>query len=98
MKTRAEILDEAKRLVTVDRAATHGGAEDSFGLIAKFWSDYLGIPISTVDVAAMEILLKLARIRGNAGHIDSWVDVAGYGALGGEIAGLIHHPAVAVGR
>ena len=34
----------------------------------------------------MMVLLKVARIKGNAQHADSWVDIAGYSALGGEIA------------
>ena len=84
---RTEILDTAKQYVTVDRAATHGnGAEDSFQTIADFWSAYLGRSVSTSDVCAMMCLLKLARIQGNPEHIDSWVDLAGYGSLGGERA------------
>ena len=85
---RSDILDTAKQYVTVDRAATHGnGAEDSFQTIADFWSAYLGRSVSTSDVCAMMCLLKLARIKGNAEHIDSWIDLAGYGSLGGEMAG-----------
>ena len=83
---RDEILDTAKHYITVDRAATHGGAEDSFGLIAAYWSAHLDTHVSATDVCAMMCLLKLARIKGNAEHIDSWVDCAGYAALGGEKA------------
>ena len=84
---RSEILETAKQYVTVDRAATHGNeTEDSFQTIADFWSAYLGRSISTTDVCAMMCLLKLARIKGNAEHIDSWIDLAGYGSLGGEMS------------
>ena len=83
---RSEILDQAKEYITVDRAATHGGAEDSFMTIARFWADYLDTNITREDVCVMMVLLKVARIKGNAQHADSWVDIAGYSALGGEIA------------
>lgn len=83
---RSEILDLAKEYVTVDRAATHGGAEDSFATIAAFWSSYLHREITPHDVCAMMVLLKVARVSGNPQHIDSWTDIAGYSALGGEIS------------
>lgn len=84
--TRAEILDEAKHAVTVDRAATHGNAEDGFGLIATYWSAHLDADVSATDVAVMMGLLKIARIKANPKHLDSWTDVCGYAACGGEIA------------
>lgn len=83
---RREILEVACAAVTVDRAATHGGAEDTFGRIAALWSAYLGLPVSPADAALMLALLKVARARGNPGHADNWIDLAGYAACGGEIA------------
>ena len=62
---RSVILAEALPAITVDRAATHGKAEDSFTLIAAYWSAHLGHPVSAIDVAAMMTLFKLARIKGN---------------------------------
>ena len=41
---------------------------------------------SAYDVAVMMALLKIARISENPQHMDSWVDLAGYAACGGEIA------------
>lgn len=90
MTDRGIILDTAKEYVTKDRAATHGGAEDSFGLIAEYWSAHLDTHVSATDVCAMMCLLKIARIRGNPDHLDSWIDVAGYAALGGEVTGGNH--------
>ncbi|MFG6573191.1 DUF6378 domain-containing protein [Sulfitobacter sp. 1A13353] len=84
---RSDILSTAAEYVTKDRAATHGDAEDTFAQIANLWSAYLGDEIGSTDVAAMMILLKLARIQSNPQHMDSWTDVAGYAACGGEIAG-----------
>lgn len=83
---RAAILDAARQAVTVDRAATHGDAEDNFRQIGNLWSDYLGTEISAVDVALMLALLKIARASGNPTHADNWIDLAGYAACGGEIA------------
>jgi hypothetical protein len=83
---RDQILDAAKEYVTVDRAATHGGAEDSFAMIADLWNAYLGLDIKPHDVCAMMALMKIGRIAGNPAHTDSWVDVAGYACLGGEIS------------
>lgn len=85
--TRADILDTAKEYVTRDRAATHGDAEDTFASIASLWSAYLGEEIGVTDVSLMMCLLKMARLKGNPPHLDSWIDIAGYAACGGEIAG-----------
>jgi len=83
---RTDILDAARQAVTVDRAATHGQLEDSFGLVAAYWSAHLGTPVSRSDVAVMMIQLKLARIKTSPEHADHWIDVAGYAACGGEVA------------
>jgi len=83
---RSEILDTAKQYVNVDRAAQHGDAEKNFGNIATFWSAHLDHPVTAADVAVMMTLMKLARIKANPAHLDSWVDGCGYLACGGEIA------------
>ncbi len=84
--TRGEILDTAKGYVNVDRAAVHGDAQTNFEIIAALWSAYAQHPFSTADIAVMMALMKCARIKANPGHVDSWVDLAGYAACGGEIA------------
>jgi hypothetical protein len=83
---RSEILDTAKQYVNVDRAAAHGDAERNFGVIASYWSAHLDHPVTAADVAVMMTLMKLARIKANPAHLDSWVDGCGYLACGGEIA------------
>jgi len=85
--TRAAILDEARAAVTKDRAATHGAVEQSFGQIAAIWSVRLGVAVSPAQVAIMMIDLKTVRGWSNPGHRDNWVDICGYGACGGELAG-----------
>jgi hypothetical protein len=83
---RKEILEAAVQAVTVDRAATYGGAEQSFGVIAAYWSAHLDTPVSATDVAVMMGLLKIARIKSSPAHADNWIDLAGYAACGGELA------------
>jgi hypothetical protein len=83
---RKEILDAAVQAVLVNRAATYGGAEQSFGVIAAYWSAHLDAPVSATDVAVMMGLLKIARIKSSPAHADNWVDLAGYAACGGELA------------
>ena len=85
--TRAEILDEAKKCVCEDRESQYGSPEDSFSIIAGFWSVYLEYAISPVDVAIMMSLLKIARIATGRFKADSYIDACGYIACAGEIAG-----------
>ena len=83
---RSEILDTAKQAVTVDRAATHGDAEQTFSAIAEVWSARLGQTLTPAQVAILLSDLKTCRAWGNPAHADNWVDMAGYAACGGEIA------------
>ena len=92
---RAEILGLATDCVTRDRASTHGRAEDSLGRIAALWSADLGVPLTGADVARLMVLFKVARLRGNPWHLDSWVDTAGYAAIGGELAALLEQEVAA---
>ena len=84
--TRKECLDAAAGCVLQDRNASYGGPEDSFGVIANFWSVYLGRKVYPHDVAMMMALLKIARIKGNHGYADGYIDLAGYAACGAECA------------
>ena len=86
--TRATILDAAKDCVTSDRAATHGAVEDTFGAISAVWSARLGITITPAQVCILMADLKSCRAWNNPGHVDNWVDLAGYAACGGELSGV----------
>lgn len=98
--TRAEILDAAKQCVCGQREQDYGTPESNFQLIADLWNSYLNLPynhsdanetratipeISPTDVAMMMALMKIARIKNGGGTGDSFVDLAGYAACGGEI-------------
>lgn len=94
-KTRAEILDSAKKCVCEDRNGQYGEPEDSFKNIADYWTTYIrhnfmsgaDVCIRPVDVAMMMALFKIARIETADNAItDSYVDAIGYIACGGDIA------------
>lgn len=83
--TRSDILHEAETQITGQREQDYGSPENNFALIANLWSDYLDAEVTALDVAMMMCLLKIARIKNGGGTGDSFVDVAGYAACGGEI-------------
>jgi gene 55 protein len=86
--TRKEILAEAEKCVCNGRNIQYGEPEDNFLRIATLWNAYLGkICVTPYDVAVMMCLFKIARLQGSAFEsVDSWIDMIGYAACGGEIA------------
>ena len=88
--TRKELLDKACSIVNGARDKSYGSPEDSFKCIGQMWNAYLGRrlmkKLSSSDVAAMMALLKIARISSGIYSEDSWIDLAGYAACGGECA------------
>lgn len=87
---REEILRTAEKLICGERQAQYGDAAANFGVVAKLWQAYTGLPYSVSDVAMMLALLKVARIAGGYKE-DNFVDLAGYAALAGEIAANEQH-------
>ena len=81
---RDKALDKAKALVPGDRAKDYGNAYDNHERIAKLWSAIIGVQISVRMVYLCMIALKIARLVQNEKHIDSWIDICGYGSLGSE--------------
>ncbi len=86
---RPDILYKAKQCVCGQREHEYGSPENNFQAIANLWNAYLdknGVVLTPVDVAMMMSLLKIARIKSGTATEDSFVDLAGYAACGGEIA------------
>lgn len=75
---RTILIEKAERIVNQDRNTRYGGPEESFTTIAKFWSVFLGVEVSPLQVAGCMILLKLARLKKTPTHEDSIVDGIGY--------------------
>lgn len=74
-------LKTAHDIVHGDREKTYGDPGKNLRLIAQYWSTHTGIIITETDVCIMMMLLKIARLKNNPGHDDSWIDIAGYTAL-----------------
>lgn len=90
--TRSEILEKARQCVCEDQDRQYGHPEDNFGKIAELWGAYRGEYFPVKDVAMMMALVKIARIYAGE-SIDSYVDLAGYAACGGELATEERHTA-----
>lgn len=82
--TRVKVLENAKQLVNKDRAEVYGDSKINHDRIAKFWSVILGKEITSQQVIMCMTALKLARLIETPDHTDTWTDICGYGALGGE--------------
>jgi hypothetical protein len=84
---RDKLLDEAKNLVNGPRAKDYGDAYENHERVAQLWGTILGQDVSVSQVYQCLMALKLARLIVSPTHTDSWVDIAGYASLGGEIDG-----------
>lgn len=83
--TRDEILKEAARIISSDRAEDYGPADESFKRIARLWTAYLDVAVSPMDVANMFVLSKVQRTLTSPAKTDTWMDICGYAALAGEM-------------
>ena len=79
-----KFLEEVQSIIG-DRKDDYGDAKQSFSRIAEMWSAYKGVYFTHADVAAMMIMLKVSRLSNDPSKKDSWIDIAGYAALGGSM-------------
>lgn len=86
MTQRDVTLDTAKDLISGQRAEEYGDATESFTRLAHIWTGVLGVEVAPEKVALLLAGLKLSRLAATPAHADSWVDLAGYAALGSEVA------------
>jgi len=82
--TREKCLSLARDAVMSARESEYGSPKDSMDRIARMWSAAFGHEFSARDVALAMVLVKASRISSGHGG-DSWVDAAGYSAIGFEI-------------
>ena len=85
MKDRQFFLKTAEELINGPRAKEYGPARKNHESIAQIWSIILEQEITPEQVVACMVGLKLARLSEDITKDDSWVDIIGYAALGGEI-------------
>ena len=79
-----DLLDEAKKLIGGDRQTDYGDKLKNHQNIADFWSIFLQKKITAHDVAICMALVKVARLM-NQHKKDSYLDMAAYAAIAGEI-------------
>jgi hypothetical protein len=81
----ATILKEAHTIIYGDREKTYGHPAKNLKAIATMWDVYINNKqtpeITAKDVAAMMMLVKVARFANDPTHRDNLVDICGYAAL-----------------
>lgn len=88
---RAEVLDTAKTIIHGDREKDYGAPIDSFTRLAEALNLVLrphlkeGHELKPTDAVKLMIAMKLSRLAGGDEKDDTWVDLAGYSALGAEV-------------
>ena len=80
-----QFLNQANVLVQGQREKDYGDKVKNHTNIAKLWSAYLDINIDPHDVAILMSLLKVARTKLGEVSKDTYIDMAAYGAIAGEI-------------
>ena len=80
------VLKEAHAIIYGDREKTYGHPSKNLNTIAVMWNAYLNAKkdeeeINAKDVAALMMLVKVARFANDPTHRDNLVDICGYAAL-----------------
>ena len=86
---REQILKKAEQTINGKRAEEYGDAYENHQRIANLWKVILDTDITPEQVYQCMIAVKLSRLIVSPTHEDSWLDICGYGALGGEGNGRI---------
>ena len=83
---RPDVLSAAQDAVMGLREDDYASPQANFDNIAKHWSIIFGVDVTAAQVCLAMITLKAARLDTTPTHDDSWVDIAGYAAIGSEVA------------
>ena len=88
MKAKVSVLEEAQNIIYGDREKTYGHPAKNLKTIANMWNAYMNnmddagtYKVTAKDVAAMMMLVKVARFANDPSHRDNLIDVCGYAAL-----------------
>ena len=79
-----DLLTTAMQLVGGDRHKDYGDKVKNHKNIAKLWSAYKDVEITSHDVAIMMVLLKIARTKLGAVSSDTYIDGSAYMSIAGE--------------
>lgn len=77
-----KIFEEVNSLISVDRAADYGDAQNMHSAIGRAWAEHIGSEVESYQVAAMMADLKMRRLCHNPAKRDSWIDAIAYLVLG----------------
>jgi hypothetical protein len=82
---RKDILELAGELTAEIRDEVYGDPLTNHERIAEIWSAILDVNVKREEVVLCMIAVKMSRLCQSLDHTDSWVDIAGYAAIGGEM-------------
>lgn len=77
-KNLLEQFDAASRSVTVDRREIYGNPQDTYRRIAAMRAVVDECPDVQIREILGMIVTKVVRLVQTPGHLDSWIDIAGY--------------------
>ena len=78
------LLQQADELINAERQQEYGDTLQNFSQTAMIWQGMLAHKLGPhqrilpEDVALLMIGLKASRLAKTPGHVDSWLDIAGY--------------------
>lgn len=78
-----ELLETALATVA-NRGGDYGDVYTNHERIAVLWTVIFGREVKAHQVAMAMAAVKLARLVETPDHQDSWIDLAGYAAIGSE--------------
>jgi len=76
------------RTVLLERVQEYGPPENSFRVLKSLWSGVLGQEVSASRTVLLLSLLKVSRLAWDEDQPDSWIDLAGYAAIGSYLESL----------
>jgi hypothetical protein len=79
-------LQEVRKTL-LERERAYGPPDRSFSVLREFWSQALGQELSAPQVVLLLALLKVSRLAWSEQQPDSWIDLAGYAAIGAYLQG-----------
>lgn len=94
IEKRGICLRKAIEIINGERQDSYGNPEDSFALIAKYWTAFLHangfgssdrLELTPREVAEMMALFKIARMSGQKTTADNYADCAGHIGIAGDM-------------
>lgn len=84
-----DVLERAISLIHGQRKKDYGDAEINFQRMVDLVTPIIKKTdgkLNVSDMALIMIQIKISRLQQSSDHADSWIDIAGYAALGAQLA------------